>query len=216
MSRRLLSIGALVAVAGLLCACTGKTPENESTQSPGNPPVSSPASSAVPSGLPYAGAPKVANPLPAMVLSGSPCADALTAEQIDTLLGAPIKATPTDNPQVGIGCSWSNQERGSQILVSYDTKTHTGLSSVYQNTKPQSGVWKPLADIGGFPAVAHAGQPGQTPKDFCVVTVGLADDAAIDITVFLGPSKVGSVDPCDISGQAAEAAVTTLKAKAGV
>jgi hypothetical protein len=89
------------------------------------------------------------------------------------------------------------------------------LSGVYQNTKPQSGVWKPLADIQGFPAVAYAGNPGQTPKDYCIATVGLADDITVDVSLALGKTKIGTVDPCDLAGQAADAVVTTLKAKAG-
>jgi len=90
-----------------------------------------------------------------------------------------------------------------------------GLSGVYQNIKPQSGVWKPLTDIQGFPAVAHAGNPGQVPQDYCIVTVGLADDLAVDLSLTLGKTKIGSVDPCDVASQAADAAVSTLKAKAG-
>ncbi|MFK0246580.1 DUF3558 family protein [Amycolatopsis azurea] len=199
---------------GLLSACGGRAPGNGDTPSPGS--SSTPPSSSAPSGLPYAGAPKVTSPLPASVLAGDPCTDALTPSQTDVLLGSPVKVTPRNLPELGAVCAWSNLERGSRIDVTYDTTTHTGLSKLYQNTKPQSGVWKPLTDVQGFPAVAHAGQPGQKPPvDFCVVSVGLADDLAVDVSLFLGPAKRGAVDPCDVAGQAAGAVATTLKAKAG-
>jgi hypothetical protein len=127
-----------------------------------------------------------------------------------------VQTRQGETPGVGPDCGWSNLDRGSQIGVGYDTTTHTGLSGNYQNTQPKSGLWKPLPDIQGLPAVAHAGNKGQPVlKDFCAVSVGLADDTSIDVSVSLGRAKIGSVDPCDTAGQAADAVVTTLKAKAG-
>ncbi|WP_328610483.1 DUF3558 domain-containing protein [Amycolatopsis sp. NBC_00345] len=211
MSRRSLFVGVLIAAGLLATACTGKTPDGGSSPSA----TTSPPTSAA-GGLPYAGAPKVPNPLPVSVLSGNPCADALTAAQIDTLLGSPVQTKQGETSGVGPDCGWSNLDKGSQIGVGYDTTTHTGLSGNYQNTQPKSAVWKPLPDIQGFPAVAHAGNKGQPAlKDFCAVSVGLADDTSIDVSVSLGRAKIGSVDPCDVAGQAADAVVTTLKAKAG-
>jgi hypothetical protein len=86
---------------------------------------------------------------------------------------------------------------------------------VYQNTQPQSGVWKVLPAIQGFPAVAHAGRKGTTPDDYCQVSIGLADDLAIDVGVTLGTTKIGAADPCEVTAQIADQVVTTLRAKAG-
>ncbi|WP_244199865.1 DUF3558 family protein [Amycolatopsis thailandensis] len=174
---------AIVAATGLVSACARQDPWNGGTPPPGG---SSTQPSSPASGLPYAGAPKVANPLSATVLSGDPCVDALTPEQVRPILGAPLKQSRDDLAAVGPACTWANLDRGSQLNVGYATVAKTGLSGVYQNTKPQSGVWRPIADVQGFPAVAHAGSPGQTTKDLCVVTVGLADEFAVDVAVVLG------------------------------
>jgi hypothetical protein len=150
------------------------------------------------------------------VISGDPCQDALSPEQITTLMGSPVQHNRSDTPNVGPGCSWFNAARGSQIDVGYDATTRSGLSSVYQNTRPQSAVWKPIADVGGFPAVAHAGSPGQAPPaDFCSITLGLADDVAVDVSVSLGRDKVGTLEPCDAATEAAKQVAATLKSKAG-
>jgi len=87
MIRRLVvSVGVVAAVAGLATACSGKSPDPTPTS---NPSSVNPSSSA--SNFPYAGAPKVTNPLSESALSGDPCATALTSEQVDTLLGSPIR-----------------------------------------------------------------------------------------------------------------------------
>ncbi|WP_161630706.1 DUF3558 domain-containing protein [Amycolatopsis decaplanina] len=208
-----MTVATVAVVAGVVAACTGKA--SDGTASPTSIASTGAAPSSSPSGLPYAGAPKVTNPLPASVLAGDPCKEALTAAQTGFLLGAPLDVFNDTTPGVGRACSWSNPESGSRILITYDTTTGQGLSKVYQNTRPKSGVWKPLASVEGFPGVGHAGNPGQEPPaDFCQVSVGLADDLAFDVSAVVGQAKRGVVDPCDAAGKAAEAVVTTLKAKA--
>ncbi|MFI7120735.1 DUF3558 domain-containing protein [Amycolatopsis sp. NPDC049868] len=205
---------ALVAVAGAVSACTGKSPTDPAAS--GSVTSADAPRSSAPSALPYAGAPKVTNPLPASVLAGDPCKDALTSTQTSFLLGSPLQVTNSSTPGIGPACGWSNPGTGSRIFITYDITTGQGLSKVYQNTQPQSAVWRPLTSVEGFPGAAHTGQPGQKdPVDFCQVSVGLADDLAFDISAVVGPAKQGTVDPCDAAGKAAEAVVTTLKAKAG-
>jgi hypothetical protein len=210
MSRRTPLVTVVAAVALLACACTGeKQAGNPSPSTNMSPPFSSV------SNLPFAGAPAVTAPLAASVLSGDPCADTLTPVQASDFVGAPLEKKRADVPQLGPACTWSNLGQGSQINVGYDVETHNGLSGLYQNTKPQSGVWKPVATVGGFPAVAHAGNPGQTPKDYCITTVGLANDLSVNVSLTLSTEKQGTTDPCYASTDVADAVVTTLKAKAG-
>ena len=164
--------------------------------------------------LPHSGAPKVEHPLPASVLSGAPCATALTSQQLTTILGI----APTGKPgsdAVGTTCNWDNSDKNSHVTVSYDTLDHAGLSSVYENTKPQAIVWKPLPAIQGFPAVAHVTTSGGDPSYFCQVTIGIADDLAVDVSIGLGPAKKGKVDPCQVTAVAADMVVTNLRQKAG-
>jgi hypothetical protein len=211
MSRRTSAVIVFAAAALSLSACTTKTPPADRT-----PPASNDApTSSSGTGVPFAGAPTVANPLPASVLSGDPCADALTPAQLEDFIGAPLKTDRADLPQLGPACSWGNLSQGSNINVGYDITTHNGLSGLYQNTKPQSGVWKPIADVSGFPAVAHAGNRGTTPTDYCITTVGLADDLSVNVAVNVSREKQGTLDPCDASTDVADAVVATLKSKAG-
>jgi hypothetical protein len=214
VARRTVSLVVFAAVTALCAACTGNGSTPSDTPAPSTGPVQPPASSAT-ANLPFAGAPAVANPLTASVLSGDPCADAFTPAQAEDFLGAPLDKERTDLQELGPQCTWSNLSQGSQISVGYDVKTHAGLSGLYENTKSQVGVWKPIADIGGFPAVAHAGEPGQTPKDLCVTSVGFANDLSVNVSVYVSREKQGTLDPCDASTDVANAVVTTLKAKAG-
>ena len=209
---RVAKTGALVAGAALLLtACSGG---GERTANPA-PSSSAPGTSATSSGsttaLPYAGAPKVANPLPASVLSGAPCDTALTPEQVKQAIGIQVPGKPGDLGGVGLTCAWANEDTLGQIFVGFVTETHAGLSGVYENTKPKNPVWRPLPDIQGFPAVAHS---NNTDRD-CAVSVGLADDLSVDVSGIVGDSKRGKVDSCDVAAQMADLVVTTLKKRAG-
>jgi hypothetical protein len=166
--------------------------------------------------LPYAGAPKVNDPLPASVLSGDPCTDALTPEQVVAAVGVSVAGEREDLAQTGPACAWSNHGTGGAVGVSYTVNTHVGLSGVYANTRPQSAVWHVLPDIQGFPAVAHAGtKGGEIPIGFCQASIGLADSVSIDVSLTLGASKRNTEDACSLIPQIADMTVTTLRAKAG-
>jgi hypothetical protein len=97
----------------------------------------------------------------------------------------------------------------AEVTVTYVTQTHVGLSGVYQNSKPGDSSWRELPLIQGFPAVAH-----NKTASSCQVSVGLADDFSIDVSIALGLSKSES-DPCGVAPRAADAVVSTLKKKAG-
>jgi Protein of unknown function (DUF3558) len=211
MSRRTTAtVSVLAALTLLTTACSGHTTDGNA--SPTN---SSPAPTST-STLPFGGAPKVVNPLPASVLSGNPCTDALTPTQVNTAVGSPTESKDDATPGIGPLCSWSNHRTSGQINVGYDTGTHTGLSGSYQNTQPRVAVWRALPPIQGFPAVAYSGTKGMSaPNDSCTVSVGLADDLSVDIGASLGSSSIGKVDPCDVAAQVAALVVTTLRQKAG-
>ncbi|PNE15556.1 DUF3558 domain-containing protein [Amycolatopsis sp. BJA-103] len=188
------------------CSSGGGTP---GTVLPGSGASSEVTSSSTVSSLPFAGAPKVQNPLPATVLSGDPCVDALNSEQVTAALGVSVQGK-REKMATGPFCSWANSSpaSGAQITVGYDTSTHTGLSSVYQNTKPQSNTWKELS-VEGFPAAAH-----DSAQDHCHISVGLADDLSVQVGGFLSRAKTGELDPCEAAAKVAGAVVTTLRQKA--
>ncbi|MER6791680.1 DUF3558 domain-containing protein [Amycolatopsis mediterranei] len=212
MNRRRLF--AVLSVVGLVVACSPRT-GNEGGTSGSALPVS-PGKNAVSSALPYAGAPKVPDPLPVSVLSGDPCADALTHEQVVAAVGVDVPGKRGDLAQIGPGCTWFNRDTGGAVGVSYTINTHVGLSGVYANTQPQSAVWKELPPVQGFPAVAYAGNNGgAVPEGFCQASIGLADSFSVDVSLTLGSSKRHTEDACSLITQIADMTVTTLKAKAG-
>jgi hypothetical protein len=152
--------------------------------------------------------------LPASVLSGAACATALTSQQLTTILGMAPPGKPTSDT-VGTTCDWGNSDKGSGVTVAYDTKDHTGLSGFYENTKPKAVVWKELPAIQGFPAVAHVTPNGGDPSYFCQVSIGIADDLSVDVSIILSDAKKGKVDPCQVTAVAADMVVTNLRQKPG-
>jgi hypothetical protein len=203
----LLRYSAICAAAALsLASCTSDSPPSANRAPTGD----------TSSSLPYAGAPRIANPLPPSVLSGDPCADALTHEQVVAAVGVDVPGTRGDLAQIGPGCTWFNRDTGGAVGVSYTINTHVGLSGVYANTQPQSAVWKELPPVQGFPAVAFAGNSGGAiPGDFCQASVGLADSFSVDVSLTLGSTKRHSGDACALISEVAEMTVATLKAKVG-
>ncbi|WP_370940330.1 DUF3558 domain-containing protein [Amycolatopsis sp. cg13] len=210
-ARMLLVAAGAVAVNALVAACSGGSAPNPT---PGSGSASAPSSAAEKT-LPYAGAPKVNNPLPVSVLSGHPCDEALTPDQVGRILVQKPQGKHDDEPSLGPQCHWLNSDAGAVATVMYVTKVSDGLSAVYANSKPQSTLWRPLPPIQGFPAVAHSNLSKDTEKEFCQVSVGISDQHDIDVSVTLGQSKAGGPDPCDVTAQVADMVVTNLKQKAG-
>ncbi|VVJ22662.1 Uncharacterised protein [Amycolatopsis camponoti] len=194
----------VAAAATLACAaCASPAPLPQTVPAESSPSV------------PYGGAPAVTAPLPATVLDGDPCTDALTPDQVETATGVRVPGTREDLAAVGPACTWSNHTTGGTVSVSYTRNTHTGLSGVYTNTQPQSAIWRPLPPVQGLPAVANASTRGQTPPiGFCQASVGLTDTLSVDISLHLGSSKRGIADPCgDPLQQICDLVITTLRAK---
>jgi hypothetical protein len=199
-------------VFGLASSCSVP----DSTEVAGNALPAPAGQNASAPGLPFAGAPRVSDPLPVSVLSGDPCIDALTPQQVVAAVGVSVAGKREDLAQTGPACAWSNHSTGGAVGVSYTVNTHVGLSGVYANTQPQSAVWRVLPDIQGFPAVAHAGtKGGEIPVGFCQASIGLADSISIDVSLTLGASKRDTEDACSLIPQIADMTVTTLRAKAG-
>ncbi|EHY88832.1 DUF3558 domain-containing protein [Saccharomonospora azurea] len=194
-----------------------------SEESPGEGPASNysvsasggPTSQSVPSdpALPHSGAPAVVDPLPESALSDHPC-DVLTPEQVQQALGSGASTgSPSDLEQVGPGCDWGNVESLGGMQIGFSTVSRAGLSAQYANTKPQVKVFRELASVGGFPAVAFKASENDR---VCTVAVGLADEYSITSTVGLSAEKEAEgVDSCVPAEKVAEMVVGNLKAKAG-
>ncbi|WP_410659554.1 DUF3558 family protein [Amycolatopsis sp. lyj-112] len=159
--------------------------------------------------LPYAGAPAVRDPLPVTVVSGDPCTTALTPEQVRHVLGAEVTGKRDRNESAGPACLWENPATARTILVAYATRHRQGLSAVYPSRPPEEGrVWRAL-EVEGFPAVADT----RDPPWYCTVTVGLADDMAVEVSL-VGRADDGG-DVCVVTVRTAELVVGTLRKQAG-
>ncbi|MCU1687738.1 MAG: hypothetical protein JWQ81_8477 [Amycolatopsis sp.] len=208
MTRRTMAVlcgAAAMAVLTTACSHSSATPPPTSANNT--------STSATSSGLPHSGAPKVEHPLPASVVSGTPC-DGLTSQQLTQILTT-VPPTRPNTDAAGPSCTWINSDKNSLVSLAYDTQDHTGLSGFYENTKPQATVWKPLPDIQGFPAVAHVTPSGGSPTDFCQVSIGIADDISVDVSIGLSDAKKGKADPCEVTAQVSDMVVTNLRQKAG-
>lgn len=202
---------AVLACGALLSGCKtgGSATPGERTDPP---PPSSAAStpSEAPAGLPHSGAPKVNDPLPASVLDQPPCDSALTAGQLNDLLGE-SPAGRSEEDAVGTTCHWSKPTTGALISVGYATKVPDGLSSVYKNTQPQVKYWKPMPDLQGFPIVTYNSTSEGPPEDQCSSDVGIADERAFFVGVTIGTNKRGQIDPCEATRMVADMVLTNLK-----
>ncbi|MEV0065814.1 DUF3558 domain-containing protein [Amycolatopsis sp. NPDC050768] len=203
ISWRLVALCGVVVVVATTSGCSGHARA-------GSPVTPAPSPTTKP--LPHSGAPKVEHPLPASVLSGDPCQEALTSDQLELILGT-TPAGNRDDSALGPACDWSANALAS---VSYATKQQHGLSAVYAGTKPQAKVWRELLPIQGLPAVAHSTYSLDTPNDFCQVSVGISDELEFDASLVLSSSRVAKADPCDLAARVADMVVTNLRHKAGV
>ena len=201
----------LLALTAVTLAGCGSDPGSGGSPSSTQAAPSSSASAG--NSVPYAGAPKVTNPLPVSVLSSDPCATALTADQTKTIFGEVESGARSDSGTLGPTCRWTNPDTGALVLVTY-ISAHDGLSAVYQNTKPQAIVWNETS-VQGFPAAAHLTNSSGPKDQFCTVSVGVTDTASVDIGLTISRAKVGRSDPCTVDLQIADMVIGNLQHKAG-
>jgi hypothetical protein len=199
-----------VAVVAVVAGCT-TTSAGSPLPAPGGGPSensSAPSSEAVE--VPYAGAPKVEDPLDTARFQQDPC-QALTAEQAD-ILYVRFPGEPGEGP-LGKTCEFRGQddERALVDVRSLD-KYPYGLSATYQAEK--DGKWahfEALLPIEGYPAVAYDGVD-QRETGGCVVDVGTSDEVAFEISLQLSTKNIGKKEPCATAAMVAGEVLRTMKA----
>ncbi|GAA1253615.1 DUF3558 domain-containing protein [Prauserella halophila] len=207
----------MAAVAMVATACSGGEFDGQAQPQPSSPAAST--VTAAPSSasgdaqeLPHSGAPAVTNPLPRSVLDGDPCSDALTKAQAEKFFGDAVTSEDADEPRLGPGCRWSNQEALAGFTLNYATATGGGLSTAYANIKPQADHFAEVEPIDGFPAVQYW---HSDDKRTCSTVVGISDEYAVIMTLGVGSkSAEEGDDPCEASRIVMERVVGNLKAKA--
>lgn len=206
--RRSPAIASLLGIA-IVSACT--------TSSEGEPrPVDSTGSMTSSSSgngeeLPFAGAPKVNDPLDTSRYEKDPCRS-LTSAQAQSLNLPP---TGTFNEAtLTVGCTWFNTQTRGEVNIDFIVDDPRGLSPEYQANR--SGKWEffeELPTIEGYPAVARAGIDSRDDGT-CTVVVGVADDMAFASSVQLSLANIENGDPCKKAAEVAGLALQTMEAGA--
>ena len=160
--------------------------------------------------LPFAGAPKVDDPLDTSRYERDPC-QSLTAKQAQGL-NLPPTGKVKDNVALGVGCSWYNPETWGQVDIIFIVDDPRGLSPEYESkNEGEFPKFEELPKIEGYPAITRDG-PGKNGD--CTVVIGVADDMAFESSVQLSRANVGKKEPCDVAAQVAGLAVQTMKSGA--
>jgi hypothetical protein len=157
--------------------------------------------------LPYAGAPKVDNPLDTSRFQQDPC-QALSAEQAEYLGFSSGK--PADIP-LGNACEWSKDGSTASVTVHFLDRNPYGLSAEYQAKKDgKTGLFEELSPIEGYPAIVTDIVDGR-PQGVCTVVVGVSDEITFEVPITLSLENIGEKDPCEIAAMVAGLALKTMK-----
>lgn len=162
--------------------------------------------------LPFAGAPKVDNPLDTSRYEQDPC-KSLTSDQT-TSLNLPATGTIDKRIALGIACDWFNPDTRGEATIAFLTDDPRGLSPEYDaNDRGRWVYFEELPKIEGYPAVARAGTDDRDIGG-CSVVVGVADDMVFESIVQLSQANIKHKDPCELAVQVAGMALKTMKAGA--
>src|SRR6476469_1028962 len=207
--RRPLFLASLLSLA-LTSGCT--IPSKGDPLPAGSSDATAPHTSSTAAELPYAGAPKVSDPLDTSTYEKDPC-KSLTADQAEYLT-LPRTGRPTENEVLGVGCDWRNEQTRGDVQIVFLVDDPRGLSPEYDADK--RGEWeyfKELPNIEGYPAVIRLGTDDRE-IGHCTVVAGAADDMAFETILRLSQANVGQKDPCDKASEVAGMALKTMKEQA--
>ncbi|MFC4854757.1 DUF3558 domain-containing protein [Actinophytocola glycyrrhizae] len=157
--------------------------------------------------LPFAGAPKVEDPLDTTRFQQDPCRT-LTADQTREL-NLPPTGEPEKGRPLGNACVWFNPETWAEAEVHFADQDPRGLSALY-NVKDRYAYFDELPPIDGYPAIA-VGALDDRDIGHCTVVVGVSDEVTFDVPVKLSEANVGKKDPCEAAAGVAAMALATMK-----
>ncbi|WP_245574010.1 DUF3558 domain-containing protein [Amycolatopsis nigrescens] len=202
--RAVLAVGALA-----LAGCSSEQPGNPVADgsSPGGTGSASSAPPGSGNGLPAAGAPKVASPLTdTLSFRQEPCS-VLTPAQLGQL-GVPAQGEKTAGP-TGPRCRWYEQATSAAATIQWVEATKRGLTAAYEH-RGEYDVFKPMADINGYPTVAY-GLKTDAAGGACAVLVGVTDELAYQAGIVQSRDNRGTEDPCEVAHTVAGMMLETIK-----
>jgi len=201
------SLLTLALVSG--CTTTSQGEPRPATTTDTSTSISTPDTSDNGEELPFAGAPKVNDPLDTSRFEQDPCLS-LTADQAQSL-SLPSTGATLENVALGNGCGWKNSETRGYVEIVFLVDDPRGLSPEYDaNSRGKWAYFDELPNIEGYPAIAR---DGTDDRDIghCSVLVGVADDMVFVSIVKLSQANVGQKDPCEVAAQVAGLALQTMK-----
>jgi uncharacterized protein DUF3558 len=207
------AVGVALAVAISAAACDtaergNPRPQSTTASVSSTPPGSSTSSPSTTSSLPFAGAPKVAEPLDVSRFVADPCL-ALSSSQV-----AQLKVGQGKKSQGNLGpvCDWRNVTAGSDVNVEFLSDSREGLSAVYRaHDEGKFEMFEPAPEVSGLPAV-YTAKEGEKSLGMCFVYIGLSDELALQLGTTQSLAKQGSSDPCDATKAVAQLVLQTMKA----
>lgn len=206
---RIVCAGATLIVAATTLGCSSS---RAGQAEPGSA-SSSGASSTTSAGdrLPYAGAPRVDNPLDVDKFKQDPCA-VLTAQQLRSL---DVRAQGKfGSSALGPTCTWQDDYGPSG--AGFDANFlvgGTGLSGIYNNRGKKLLFFQEIPPVQGYPAVI-AGPDDARSKGICELSVGLNDRQILDVSVTMRGEPDPAPNfrkPCAVAQKLAEEMVKTIK-----
>ncbi|MDQ3577335.1 MAG: DUF3558 domain-containing protein [Actinomycetota bacterium] len=154
------------------------------------------------------GAPTVKKPLDTSSFQAAPCS-VLTKEQLASLPVLVPGETDLEDP-LGPVCGWDDDSVGISFDGGFLKANTKGLDSLYsQHSKGSLGLFEPLPDIEGYPAVIY-GKVDSRKSGLCAVAVGVTDRLTFTVVMSLSRPNPEETDPCPSARKAAELAMATM------
>jgi Protein of unknown function (DUF3558) len=198
---RAVRLGAAVAAAGLLAACSQGTGS-------GPAPTSASSTAAASSNSATGDAPRVPVALPVADLTSNPCS-ALSSDQV-TQIGLTGSADLTQG-QTGPNCRWRSATVSENLVnISPMIVNKNGLSDIYAN-KAKNAYFEPTT-INGYPAVYTDLADLRSTGD-CALWVGVTDQLAVSVSAQIS-FGVNKSTPCPVAQRVATAMVQHLQGSA--
>lgn len=155
-------------------------------------------------------APAVEQPLDIAAFLDDPCAS-LTAEQVVSYLGKPVRTEVATRNSSGPACSWrSGMRSNAEVVVTYPRLTDEGLTAIYRN-RDAHVFFNEAPAVNGYPAVSYGGVDNRAHGE-CLITVGTSDRDYLNVDVYLGDSATGRVDPCRSAHEVATDVISNIQA----
>ncbi|MEU8636668.1 DUF3558 domain-containing protein [Amycolatopsis sp. NPDC048633] len=161
--------------------------------------------------LPAPGVPKVETPVDTTRFKHTPC-EALTKEEITTLLGSGATAREQLDAPGGPTCDWHpGGTTQAKVGVIFNKVNQAGLSGIYEKQGSTFRLFMPMDPVEGLPAVAYGLKDERTSSGRCAVAIGTSDQEMIDISITQSEVNVGKKDPCADAHEVAEKVVDNIK-----